>query len=86
MEIKNFQYPVPTTKQTWKKTFFYTQARFDQNLFYQKKCVNFNNSEFATKQQKMYLKTSMSKTRLLHIYKGKNYVIILICFYFLSNS
>ena len=29
---------------------FLTQARFDPKLFYSKKCVNFDKSEFATKQ------------------------------------
>ena len=52
--------------------FFFTQARFDPKLFYPKKCVNFVKSEFATKQRKIYLTTSMSKTRLPHIYRNKN--------------
>ena len=51
------------------------QARLDPKEFYPKKCVNFDKSEFATKQRKMYFTTSMSKTRELHIYRGKNYVI-----------
>ena len=58
---------------------FLTQARFDPKPFYPKKCVNFDKGEFATKQRKMYLTTSMSKTRLPHIYRGKNYVINFIC-------
>ena len=58
---------------------FLTQARFDPKLFDPKKCVNFDKSEFATKQRKMYLTTSMSKTRLPHIYRGKTYVINFIC-------
>ena len=40
-----------TCDQTWKKTFFFTQARFDPKLFYLKKCLNFDKSEFATKQR-----------------------------------
>ena len=40
---------------------FLTQARFVPKLFYPKKCVNFDKIEFATKQRKMYLTTSMSK-------------------------
>ena len=58
--------------QTWKQAIFFTQARFDPKLFYPKKCVNFEKSEFATKQRKIYLTTSMSKTRLPHIYRNKN--------------
>ena len=33
---------------------FLTQARFNPKLFYPKKCKNFDKSEFATKQRKMY--------------------------------
>ena len=33
-----------------KDNFFFTQARLDPKLFYQKKCVNFDKSELATKQ------------------------------------
>ena len=58
---------------------FFTQARFDPKLFYTKKFANFDKSEFATKQPKMYLTTSMNKTRLPHIYRGKTYVINFIC-------
>ena len=54
-----------------KKDNYFTQARFDPKLFYPKKCVNFDKSEFATKQRKMYLTTSMNKTRLPHIYRGR---------------
>ena len=54
------------------KDHFFTQARFDPKLFYLEKCLNFDKSEFATKQRKIYLKTSISKTRLPHIYRGKN--------------
>ena len=50
---------------------FFTRARFDPKLVYQKKWVNFDKSELVTKQRKMYLTTSMSKTRLPHIYRGK---------------
>ena len=31
---------------------FLTEAMFDPKLFYPKKCVNFDKSEFATKQRK----------------------------------
>ena len=62
--------------QIWKKTIFVTLARVDPKLFCLKKCVNFDKSEFATKQRKMYLTTSMSKIRLPPIYRGKNYVTI----------
>ena len=54
----------------------FTQAKFQPKLFYPKKCVNCDKSEFATKQRKMYLTTSMSKIRLPPIYRGKNYVTI----------
>ena len=61
--------------QTW-KFFFFTPARFEQELFYPRKCVTCDKSEFATKQRKMCLTTSMSKIRLPHIYRSNNYVII----------
>ena len=60
----------PVTYQTWKKTIFFTQARFHPELFYPKKCANFDKSEFATKKSKMYLTTKKSKTRLPQIYRG----------------
>ena len=63
-------------EQTWKKTIFFTPARFEQKLFYPRKCVTCDRSEFATKQHKMWLTTSMSKIRLPHIYRSNNYVII----------
>ena len=53
----------------------FTQASLEPKLFYPKKCVNCNKSEFATKQRKMYFTKSMSKIRLPHIYRGNNYVI-----------
>ena len=37
-----------------KKFNLFTQAKFEQKLFYPKKCVNCNISEFVTKQRKMY--------------------------------
>ena len=46
---------------------FFIQARFEPKLFYPKKCVNCDNCEFATKQRKLYLTTSMSKIRMPHI-------------------
>ena len=63
--------------QTWKKTIFFTPARFEQKLFYMRKCVTCDRSEFATKQRKMCLTTNMSKIRLPHIYKCNNYVIMI---------
>ena len=57
-----------------KRQFFLKQARFDPKIFNPEKCVIFDKSEFATKQRKMYSTTSMSKTRLPHIYIGKKYV------------
>ena len=48
----NFKQKVKTVEvchvQTWKKTKKFTQARIDRKLFYPKKCVNFDKSEFAT--------------------------------------
>ena len=46
----------------------FTQAKFQPKLYHPKKFVNCNKSEFATKQRKMYLTTSMSKKKLSHIY------------------
>ena len=57
----------------------FTQARFDPTLIYTKKCVNLDKGDFATKHRKMYLITSISKTRLPHIYRGQNYIFNLIC-------
>ena len=68
-----------TNWQTWKKTIDFTQARFYPKLFYLKKCINFHKRELVTKQRKMYLTSSMSKTRLPHTFRGKNYVTNLIC-------
>ena len=65
---------------------FLTQAWFDPKLFYPKNCVNFNKRDISTKQCKMLLTTSISNTRLPHIYKGKNYVISLACSSFESKS
>ena len=55
---------------------FFTPARFEQKLFYPRKCVTCDKSEFTTKQRKMCLTTSMGKIRLQHIYRSNNYVII----------
>ena len=45
----------------------FSQARFDPKLLDPQKCINFDKSEFATKQHNMYWTTSISKTRLPHI-------------------
>ena len=58
-----------------KKNIFLNTARFEQKLFYPRKCANWDKSEFATKKHKMYLTTSMSKIRLPQICKGNNYII-----------
>ena len=51
-----------------KPYFFSTQASFDPKLFYpQKKCVNYDKSEFVTKQRKIYLTASMSKVKIYQI-------------------
>ena len=55
---------------------YFTPARFEQKLFYPTKCVTCDKSEFATKQRKICLTTSMSKIRLPHINRSNNYVII----------
>ena len=47
----------------------FTEASFEQKLFYPKKCVNCKKSEFATKQRKMYF----AKIILPHIYRCNNY-------------
>ena len=61
-------------KPDMEKTFF-TQGRLEAKLFYPKKWVNCNKSEFATKQRKVHLTISMTKINLARIYRGNNYVI-----------
>ena len=56
------------------KTIFFTPARLEQKLFYPRKCLTCNKSEFTTKQRKMCL--TKSKKRLPHIYRSNKYVII----------
>ena len=63
------------SKADMEKVNFVTQARFEPKLFYPKKCVNCNKSDFATKQRKIYLATIMSKIRLPQIYRSNNYGI-----------
>ena len=58
-----------------KRPFFFTPTRFEQKLFYQRKCKNCNKSELVTKQRKLYLTTCMNKIGLPHIYRGNSYVI-----------
>ena len=48
---------------------FLTQTRLEHKIFDPKKFVDYGKSEFTSKQRKMYLKTSMSKIRLPHIYR-----------------
>ena len=43
-----------------------------------KELINFDKSEFATKQ-------CIGKTRLPHIYRGKNYIIHFICYSFFTK-
>ena len=64
-----------TAQQTWKKTIFLHKQGLIQNHFNWKKCINFDKSEFARKQHKMCLTTNISKPRLPHVNRGKNYVI-----------
>ena len=52
-------------------------ARFEKKVFYPRKCVTCDKSEFVTKQREMFLTTSMSKIRLPHIYRSNNDVIII---------
>ena len=53
-----------------KATFLHEQG-LSQNYPTQNRCVNYNKSEFATKQRK----TTMSKKGPPHNYRGNNYVI-----------
>ena len=59
------------TRMDMKKDNFFTQAKFQQKLFYPKKYISCDESCFATKQCKMYSTKSMSNIRLPHIYIGK---------------
>ena len=43
-----------TNGETWKKTIFFTSARFQLKLFYPRKCVNCDKSKFAKKQRKLF--------------------------------
>ena len=78
------------SNQTWKKTIFFYTRQVGSKTILPEKVRNFDKSEFATKQSKLYCKvyltTSMSKTRVPHIYRGKNYVINLICSPFKSKN
>ena len=56
------------------KTTFLHKQRLHQNYVTQNRCVNYKKSEFATKQQKMYLTTTMSKIGLAHNYRGNNVI------------
>ena len=58
-----------------KRQFFLPQQGLSKNYF-TRDCVTCDQSEFATKQLKMCLRTSMSKIRLPHIYRSNNFVII----------
>ena len=58
-----------------KNTTLFTQERIEQNYFTPNRCKNDNISEFATKQCKVYLTTTMSKIGTPHNYRGNNYVI-----------
>ena len=40
--------------QTWKKTIFLHEQGLSPNNFTRNSCINYNKSEFATKQHKMY--------------------------------
>ena len=59
------------------KDYFLTPARFEQKLFYLRKYITCDKSEFVTKQRKMCLTISISKIRLPHIHRSNNYVIII---------
>jgi hypothetical protein len=58
-----------------KRQYFLHEQGLIQNHFTQTRCVNYNKSEFATKQRKMFLTTTMNKIALPHNYRGNNYVI-----------
>ena len=64
------------TQADMEKDNFFTPAKFEQKLFYPRKCVTCDKREFATKQHKMCLTTSISKIRLPNIYRSNNYVTI----------
>ena len=51
----------PQFHQTWKKTTFLHKEGLSQNYYTQYRAINYNKSEFATKQRKVYLTTNMSK-------------------------
>ena len=61
--------------QARQKTTVLHEQGLSPNYFTQNRCVNYNKSEFATKQHKMCLKTTMSKIEPLHNYRGNIYVI-----------
>ena len=64
------------TQADMEKDNFFTPAKFEQKLFYPRKCVTCDKREFATKQHKMCLTTSISKIRLPNIYRSNNYITI----------
>ena len=54
---------------------FFTRARIEPKLFTPIRCVNYNKSEFAIKQSKMFLTACISKKEPPHNDRGNNYVI-----------
>ena len=55
------------------KTTFLHKQGLRPNYF--TRCVNYNKSEFWTKQCKLYLTTTLSKIGPQHNYRGNSYVI-----------
>ena len=54
---------------------FLNKQGLSQNYFTRNRCVNYNKREFATKQRRMYLTTTMSKKGPPDNYRGNIYVI-----------
>ena len=66
--------------QTWKKNIFYTSKVWSKNL------LKFQQKGICNKTAYNVFHRSVSKTRLPHIYRSKNWIINLICYYFLSEN
>ena len=60
----------PLVSDMEKYNFFLHEQGLSQNYFTQNRCVNYNSCEFAIKQGKMYLTTTISKMGLPHNYRG----------------
>ena len=66
---------LPSIRHAKRNTFM--QTRFEPKLFYPKKCVNWQKSEFTTKQKSIFESKyggGVIKRRLQHINIGNTYV------------